>query len=183
MTKRPLQQSIVRKKTQQPKRRRLSYLQNHLLTFKLQSDFRVESKRTPNDCFLCTLEYVKILPKETAEMLRSFVYQKGVETEQMLSILKFSLKDKKKYTNIRMEMIEPFDTIYQIIDLLSPSSATILGLQRKNQIGHVVLLAKDIHNNVGIIDTQINQTCVGIQCNAYLKKFVDEPFLIFTHDS
>lgn len=175
-------ENIIRKRKEEqsePKRRRVSYLENHLLTFDLSHQFRVDSKKTPNDCFICTLEYLSILDKDTAKMLRAFVTEKGIHPDQMLNVLNYTLKD--TYGKIQYELI-PFDSIYQLFDLLAPSTATIIGLQRTSMgIGHVVLLAKDIHSHVGIIDAQINQTCVGKKCDEYVAPYLNRPLLIFTH--
>lgn len=177
-------QNIIRKRREEgpePKRRRLSYLMDHLLIFPLSQSFRVESKKVPNDCFVCTLEYLSILDKGTAKMLRAFVTEKGVMPDQMLEILQYTLKG--EYRSIKYELI-PFESLQQLFELLPPSSATIIGFQRvANSVGHVVMLAKDVHNHVGIIDAQINQTCVGRGCEAYVQPFRHRPFLIFTYTS
>lgn len=163
------------------KRRRLTYLSDHLLIFQINQSFRVESKKTPNDCFVCTLEYLDILDNDMANMLRTFVTGKGVYIDQMLSVLKYTLRN--KYRQIQNEYI-PFDSIYLLFDLLVPSSATIIGFTRPgamNNIGHIVLLAKDVNSRIGIIDPQMEFTCVQEQCEDYVKPFQNSPILIFTH--
>lgn len=178
--KRPLQQDTLRKKKhiETPKKRRTSYLQNHLLVFEINDKYRVDSKRTPFDCFVCTLQYLNILDKDYADMLRAFVVERGATIDQMLHILKVALKD--KYTKIVPDML-PFDSIYQLFDLLTPSSATIVGLMADNGAGHIVLLAKDIHGEVGIIDPQTEQTCVKAACEKYVRPYKTNPLYIFTH--
>lgn len=173
-------QNIIRKRKEEqraPKRRRVSYLQDHLVTFPLSQNFRVDSKKTPNDCFVCTLEYLSILDKNTARMLRTFITEKGVSPDQMLEVLRYTLRPGDK---IQYELI-PFESIYQLFDLLPPSSATIIGFQRMStSVGHVVLLAKDVDSKIGIIDAQVNETCVGKACDAYIAPYRNRPFLIFT---
>lgn len=174
------QQTIRKKKTleTEPKRRRVSYLSNHLLTFDINDQFRVASKKTPHDCFICTLQYLNILDELSANMLRTFVTGRGVTAEQMLSLLRLILKD--KYKKIDTEYLT-FDSIYQLFDLLEPSTATIIALSRPDG-GHIALLAKDINSRIGIIDPQADKTCVQEQCEDYIRPYRNKPILIFTHE-
>lgn len=180
--KRPHSHSIIRKQKQQqptPKRRRLSYLAEHLLVFPLDQSFSVKSKKKEYDCFICTIEYLKIIDPQTAETLRSFMTEqnRGVSVNQMLNILKLKLKKEK----IREDFV-PFDSIYNIIELLKPSTATIIGLQETaRDSGHVVLLAKDSYNRVGIIDPQASYMCMHNECDNYLLPFNKKPIIIFTY--
>lgn len=180
--KRVHQQQMIRKRRSleaEPKKRRISYLSNHLLIFDINDKFRVTSKKTPHDCFICTLQYLSILDNLAADMLRAFVTGRGATAEQMLTVLRLILKD--KYKTIETERL-PFDSIYQLFDLLEPSTATIIGLMAANGQGHIALLAKDVNSRVGIVDPQTDQICVQEDCEAYVRPYRGQPILIFTHD-
>lgn len=180
--KRTHEQQIIRKKKsfeKEPKKRRTSYLNNHLLVFPINNKFRVTSKKVPQDCFICTLQYLSILDELYADMLRTFIIGRGASIEQMLAVLRVVLKD--DYKKIETETL-PFDSIYQLFDLLTPSSATIVGFMFPNSSGHIVLLAKDENSKIGIIDPQSDVMCVQEECDEYIKPYRNQPFLIFTHE-
>jgi hypothetical protein len=180
--KRVHQQQTIRKKKQdvEPKRRRISYLSNHLLTFNIIDGYRVTSKKTPLDCFICTLQYLSIIDELMADMLRTFVTGKGIHIDQMIAVLRLALKN--EYQRITTETLQ-FNSIYQLFDLLEPSTATIIGMKTSSGLGHIVLLAKDINSNIGIIDPQIEKTCVRDECEEFIQPYRNHPILIFTHET
>jgi len=179
--KRPHSHNSIRKKKQQqptPKRRKLSYLANHLLIFEIDQSFSVKSKKKEYDCFICTLEYLKIIDPQTAETLRAFIEEenRGVTVHQMLNILKLKLKK----ADIKEELVT-FESIQYIFDLLKPSTATIIGLlESSGDTGHIVLLAKDSYGRVGIIDPQASYMCMHQECEKYIQPYRQQPIIIFT---
>jgi len=179
--KRVHQQQMIRKtkslELPEPKKRRISYLSNHLLIFQVNNKFRIQQK-TPYDCFICALQYLEILDATNADMLRTLVTDRGVSIEQMLVILRVVLKD--QYTKVEAERL-PFESISQLFDLLTPSTATIVGFMSKGGDGHIVLLAKDNASRVGIIDPQANIMCTREDCDVYVKRYQNNPIYIFTH--
>ncbi len=180
--KRVHEQEIIRKKKQMmetiPKKRRTSYLSNHLLVFTINNTFRVQSRRMPMDCFICTLEYLRILDKDHADMFRALVTGRGATVDQMLAILRVILKE--QYNKIESESL-PFDSIYQLFELLTPSTATIVGFVSNSGVGHIVLLAKDMNGRVGIIDPQEEKMCVQEYCEEFVRPYRNNPLFIFTH--
>jgi hypothetical protein len=179
--KRVHQQQLIRKRKSvetEPKKRRTSYLKDHLLIFPINDKFRVSSQKTPQDCFVCTLQYLSILDNLSADMLRTFVTGRGATVEQMIAVLRVVLRD--TYDRIDTERVT-FDTLYQLFDLLSPSTATIIGLSKPSGLGHIVLLAKDANSRIGIVDPQSETICIQQQCDDYVRPYITEPILIFTH--
>lgn len=181
--KRPHSHNSIRKKKQQqkqptPKKRRLSYFADHLLIFEIDQSFSVKSKKKEYDCFICSLEYLKIIDPQTAETLRAFIEEehRGVTVNQMLNILKLKLKK----DDINDELV-PYESIQYIFDLLKPSTATIIGLlESTGDTGHIVLLAKDSYGRVGIVDPQASYMCMHQECDKYMKPYTQQPIIIFT---
>lgn len=181
------QQSIVRKVKKngaqvEPKRRRTSYFQNHLFIFKIDPKmlFRTYSK-SMTDCVICTLEFLKIINDQQAHYLRTQVEKGGgVQNSMIPDILNHVLN--YRFKNIAMEAVA-FDSVYQIGDVLQPSTATIVifDVPKTGQIGHMCILAKDKHGIPGLIDPQQRLALTGIELERYVDTQWDRRLLIFTH--
>lgn len=175
--------AIIRKtRTEtEPKRRRTSYLQNHLITFKIDREmlYRTYSK-SMTDCVICSFQFLKIVNSTEADYLRAQVERNGVTIDNILKIM--NAKFKNKYFDIRMENVS-FESVYQIADILPRSSATIVmfNVPKTGERGHMAILAKDAHGIPGLIDPQQRLALTGTDLERYVDKNWRTSFLIMTH--
>lgn len=196
--KRKAQTSVVRKAKQQRAAkvpnvqdvhlRSIAYLEKKLLMFPIdRQNFRVTSMRVPNDCFMCAIEYLKIITPKYSQSLKKILDVQnvgGVYIETMQGILTIGLLN--TFKNIKHEFVT-FGTLRYIREVMPNNTATIMGLyiwtgtKKIRPRGHIVLLIKDNFGNFGIFDAQSHYKCVTRQsCDDYLSDYEDHKILIFT---
>lgn len=171
---------------QQPARKKskLSFLgsKEQLIFFKVPSTIQVTSPRIPNDCVICSLEFLKIITVKEATDLRVQLIKRnsryGITIEEIIHLLKSKLQ--QRFKKIEFRNIPSTDD-YLLFNEIPPSHAFIVGLhpEKSGNIGHMVIFFKDHQGQIGLIDPQADHVCLNQQCLDYLKDYSKDEMTIF----
>lgn len=186
-TKRQQTSIPIRKSIEQQrviKKARFSFLGNkeRLLFFPIPKTIDLGSPRVPNDCVICSLQFLKIINTSQAVQLRlqliNSMNNAGITINQIIHIL--TLKLEPKYTHIQFRDI-PFIKANLLFEEIPNNNAFVVGLHPKNSyyVGHMIIFFKDSQGVVGLIDPQNEYYCTQTACMTYLNQFNNQVFTVF----
>lgn len=184
LTQTQIQVRKSQQSTQPPKKKiRFTFLNanEQLIFFKIPASIEVSSPRIPNDCVICSLQYLKIINSAEATELRIRMIQRntghGISIEDIIIVL--GIKLQKNYKDIQFRDI-PNSKAYLLFEAIPKEHAFVVGLHPKGSgIGHMVVFFKDHNGQLGLIDPQNDHICINNECLNYLGNFSDQMFTIF----
>lgn len=170
----------------QPTRKKIRFTflspNEQLLYFKIPESIEVFSPRIPNDCVICSLQFLKIINSYEATDLRLRMIKRntadGISFDDIIIILGKKLQT--KYKDIYFRDI-PYSKAYLLFEAIPMEHAFVVGLHPKNgqSVGHMVILFKDHRGQIGLIDPQNDHVCINSECSKYLETFTHERLTVF----